>query len=239
MTEITIDKKEIAEVINNASDEPETSEQEYRFRVRQIADSVVKEDTNKERFEVIYDKVKEFQSEVEDSDSDKAENELYSSVMHYHNGLYADEPHIFIDQGNVLSGLAFGCLKADVREEIYKREDGDNRDGKAISLDALFENILGDYSQLNKVYFECLPSNENFSHLLLTVYVDRGPHEEFPERYSTDFVSVDSKKLPFAVRVTSSEHTLPQDNKEILVCGEDDKGNVEKQLAEKRVATTI
>lgn len=239
MTEITIDKKEIAEVINNASDEPETSEQEYRFRVRQIADSVVKEDTNKERFEVIFDKVKEFQSEVKDSDSDKAENELYSSVMHYHNELYADEPHIFIDQGNVLSGLAFGYLRADVREEIYKREDGDGRDVKAVSLDTLFENILGDYSQLDKVYFECLPSIKNFSHLLITVYVERGPHEEFPERYSTDCVSVGSKKIPFAVKETSSEHKVPQDNKEVLVCGKDDKGNVEKQLVNKIMASTI
>ena len=89
------------------------------------------------------------------------------------------------------------------------------------------------------MYLRCLPSIEDFSHLLLTVYVDRGPHENFPEEYSADCVSVGSRKIPFAVRVIPSNNKSSPDSEDVLVYEEDDKGDVENKLLNERMPYII
>jgi hypothetical protein len=179
------------------------SEQEYRYRVRSIADNISSRTDVNDREWLIQD---------ETENSDILYKDKYLSPIHHHH----DEPSSirFNTRGNLFIGVASALLKADVRKELEMRKDGgENRDGTCVPLEELLDEVIKDHPDTDKVYVEYLPSSEEVEHILIKHESPEG--EVFCGKYPSDLVALpNSKKVPFCVKGTTS---LPEEDSVALV----------------------
>ena len=114
MTGISVDPESFLAEVERFIGEPPISYQQYRDRVESIADTIMEEYPEDMEIE---DRI----FEAVDSSGLVLKYHMMGAPIKYHNN-EPDEIGPFI-QSNPVQGLAFVCLRADVRREVYDRKE--------------------------------------------------------------------------------------------------------------------